>query len=202
MYHPVLVVPPAIKPLTLARAKQHLRVDFDDENATIEALIAAATAYLDGWTGILRRCLCQQQWRSDADAFRTCMRLPLFPAIGIVSVVYRDVAGVEQPVDASNYSLRVDDRGAYVQFVSGFSAPPLSLEGAAVSVTAKYGYADIAGEGDAPATSSVPEDLKAAMLMLLSHWYEHRDAVVMDGAPVALPMAVEAILATYRRLTV
>jgi uncharacterized phiE125 gp8 family phage protein len=197
MYRPVLVTPPAIKPLTLAEAKAHLRLDHTDDDPTVTALIAAVTAHLDGWTGILRRCLCEQTWLVQANTFHRCMRLPLFPVISLTSVGYTDQNGEAQPVDGSSYDLRTDDFGSYVRFFDDFSAPALSSDGAAVSITAKYGYADTAGD---PVTSSVPADLKAAMLLLIAHWFENRQAVVLDGSPVALPMAVDALIAPHRRI--
>ena len=195
MYRPVLVTPPA-PVVTLAEAKAHLRIDHDDDNTTVEAMVAAAVGHLDGWTGILRRCLGDQEWRIDFDCFERCMRLPLFPLIEITGSVYRDANGDEQDVDAAGYVTRVDQRGAYVRFVDGFVVPSVSADGAAISLTARFGYSSDADEGE-----SLPAALKAAILLLAAHWYEHREAVVLDGSPTPLPMAVDALIAPYRRLT-
>lgn len=205
MYAPILITPPAIKPLTLAEAKRQVKIELDDndQDPHLEVLIAAVTAHLDGWTGILRRCLCEQTWRIDADGFAPCMRLPLFPVIAITGVAYRDPDGVEQAVPDARYSLRVDGRGAFAHFDRAFAWPSLHSAGAAVSITARYGYADIAASGNAPASSSVPADIKAGMLLLLAHWFEHREAVVVGragNAPEKLPLGVEALFAPYRRL--
>lgn len=204
MYRPVLVTPPAIKPLTLAEVKAQLRVDHDDQDALIGGLIAAATDHFDGWTGILRRCLCEQEWRIDYDGFDRCMRLPLFPLITVTSLVYRDLAGDEQTVAAQSFALRTDDRGSFVRFADEFSRPPLARGGAAVSLTARFGYPDIPGVGEAPATSSVPDAIKHALRLLIGHWYENREAVAMaagGSAPVVLPMGVQALIDPYRRRT-
>lgn len=47
----VLTVPPAGEPLTLPEAKLHLRVDLDDDDALITALIAAAREQVEFLTG-------------------------------------------------------------------------------------------------------------------------------------------------------
>lgn len=59
---PVLVTAPVATAISLAEAKAHLRIDHADDDAMIEALIAAATAHLDGWRGVLGRCIMSQTW--------------------------------------------------------------------------------------------------------------------------------------------
>lgn len=48
--------------LTLADAKQHLRVDFEDDDGVIESYIAAAIQNIDGRDGWLGRALVEQTW--------------------------------------------------------------------------------------------------------------------------------------------
>jgi uncharacterized phiE125 gp8 family phage protein len=69
MPFPVLVTPPVAAPVSLAEAKAHLRVDFDDEDALISGLIDAATQHLDGWSGVLGRALMPQTWEMSLDRF-------------------------------------------------------------------------------------------------------------------------------------
>ncbi|MBW5800068.1 head-tail connector protein [Halomonas elongata] len=42
------------------------------------------------------------------------------------------------------------------------------------------------------------DDLTTAMLLLIGHWYENREAVVMGTIATQVPMAVEALIAPYR----
>ena len=196
MYRPVLVTPPAIKPVTLTEAKAWLDIGYTDKDTVITGLIGTATAHLDGWTGILGRCLCEQTWRQDFNDFRSCLRLPLFPVISITSVKYTDTDGVEQPIASENYTLKNDDLGAYVEFTSSYSFPSLNSESAAVRVAYLAGYADIAGT---PKTSSVPDDIKNAIALLVRHWFDNPGAVVVGVTAQQLPQGVDALLAKYRR---
>jgi uncharacterized phiE125 gp8 family phage protein len=211
MYRPVLVTAPSITPVTLAEVKAHCRAaDFSDDDVTLSGLLAAATSHLDGWAGILGRCLCEQTWRQDFDCFESCLRLPLFPVISISSVKYTDTNGVEQTIGAENYSVQTDGLGAYVQFIYNFASPPLEqFLPAAVRVEYAAGYADTpAVDADpdgsppveaVPRSSNVPDAIKHAILLLVSHWYQNRDAVVASQAS-ELPMAVDALIAPFRRI--
>ncbi|MCU6671165.1 head-tail connector protein [Enterobacteriaceae bacterium H4N4] len=42
------------------------------------------------------------------------------------------------------------------------------------------------------------EDVKAAMLLLIGHWYANREAVNINNITSAVPFAVEALLQPYR----
>lgn len=68
MLIPVLVTPPSQPIVLLDDLVAHLRLDADDELALVEQLGEAATAYLDGWTGVLGRCVMEQVWRVTVDA--------------------------------------------------------------------------------------------------------------------------------------
>ncbi len=191
MYRPVLVTPPADTAVSSSEVKAHLDISYTDKDSLITALIAAATSHLDGWTGILGRCLMTQTWRQDFDDFWSEMPLPLFPVTSITSVKYTDTAGVEQTIDSANYTLKHDGRGAYVEFVSTYSFPALNAESAAVRVT----Y--VAGDANAAA---VPGAIKHAMLLMIRHWFDNPSAVQVGMPAQAMPMAVDALLAPYRRV--
>jgi uncharacterized phiE125 gp8 family phage protein len=201
MFSPVLVTPPAITPVSLVEIKAHCRAaDFSDDDVLLTAYLSAAVSHLDGWTGILGRALVEQTWRQDFEDFRSCLRLPLFPVISASSLKYLDTDGAEQTVAAENYSIRNDAQGAYVRFLSTYSFPSLNAEGAAVSVTYSAGYATT-GSGES-AVSSVPQAIKQAILLLVGHWYENREAVNVGSSVTVLPMAVDVLLAPFRRMRV
>lgn len=196
MLAPVRTVAPTETPVTLAEAKAHVRAsEFDDDDAFITALIDAATAHVDGYTGILGRALVTQTWRHDfcewpADGV---LRLPLAPVASITSVKYSDADNAEQTVTASgNYALLADARGPFARFTSGFTAPALYDERQdRVRVTYVAGYG---------AATAVPAAIKAAMLLMIGHWYRSREAVVVGQTPADLPMGVDALLTPYRRV--
>ena len=73
---PVLVTPPAALPVDSAVMRAHLRVDHSEEDALIEALIASGTGHLDGWSGILGRCIMPQTWKVTAEPGDIILPMP------------------------------------------------------------------------------------------------------------------------------
>lgn len=71
-----LITPPSSQVVTKEEMKQHLRIMDFDEDAVISGLIAAATAHLDGWRGILGRAIMPQTWRVDALAGDVILPMP------------------------------------------------------------------------------------------------------------------------------
>jgi uncharacterized phiE125 gp8 family phage protein len=209
MHRPVLVTPPSLLPVSLAEAKAHLRVSVSDEDGLIGGLISAATEHLDGWTGILGRCLVEQVWRQDFDRFARCLTLPLGPVLSIGSVTWRNQAGQVATIAGQEYALKTDAGGrSEVRFRDSWSMPSGLHETGAVSVTYTAGYPiipEVPADGDTPAVparSTVPEPIRAAILLLVGAWYENREETAIGVSVTALPnsVAVSALLAPYRRV--
>ncbi|MGZ9812636.1 head-tail connector protein [Pseudoroseicyclus sp. H15] len=185
MRAPVLITPPAGTPVSLAEAKAHLRVDGPDEDGLIESYIEAATAHLDGWTGILGRALMPQTWRQDFACWSPRMGLPLFPVLGIDAVSYLDRDGAAQTLASEAYELHTDTIGAYVCLVQGW---PAAARGS-ISITYRAGYADAV---------SVPRPIHVAILLQVAGLYEHRESSVEGG--LSEHPAVQALTTPYRRI--
>src|SRR5690606_38428902 len=102
-----------------------------------------ATAWLDGYSGILGRALVTQTWRQDFDRFANRLPLPVAPVSAVVSISYFDAGNVQQMLDPGVYELLADARGAYVALRPGQSWPATFRRVDAVSIifTAGYGAA-------------------------------------------------------------
>lgn len=187
MLRPVRTSAPAELPVPVAEAKANSRVDHSDDDAVFEALIGAATAYLDGYAGVLGRCIVSQDWRQDFQDWEGQLRLP-FPDVSSATVTYQDTDNAVQTVAASAYEIVEDARGSVVVFRDAFQKPALYNDMVApisVAFTAGYG-----------AVADVPEPLKAAIKLLVAHWYENREAT---GDTESLPYGVDMLIAPYRR---
>lgn len=187
IYTPVLVTPPADPVVTLAEAKAHCRVDSSDDDDLITALVAAATSHLDGWSGILGRALMPQTWEVSFDCFPAReIRIPLGPVASVTSVKYVDTDGVTQTVSSDDYETDLTGVEGWVVPVADFDWP--ETMDTVNAVTVRW----VAGTGCPPA-------IKQAVLLLVGHWYENREASANSNL-VALPMAVDALIAPLRRV--
>jgi uncharacterized phiE125 gp8 family phage protein len=187
MFRPVLVTPPTLTMVSLEEAKRHCRVDFNDDDDLIFALIQTATSYFDGYSGVLGRALLPQTWRQDFDGFYDVMRLPVGPVQSVTSVIYQDISGVDQTLSAAQYVLLTDDYGSYIQLAADQSWPNVGQRADAVRVTYSAGSATV-----------IPA-IRMAALLLIGHWYANREAGVA-GSMSDLPMGVDALIAPHRVL--
>jgi uncharacterized phiE125 gp8 family phage protein len=194
MLKPVQVVAPLVEPISLEQARAHLRVDHYEEDALIASLIAAATAHLDGWSGILGRALVNQTWLQKFPRFPSgaVLGLALAPVQSIVSITYFDADNVQQTLAGSVYTALDDELGPFVTLQVGKAWPATFAREDAVTVTFVAGYG--------AAASDVPPAIRHAMLLLVGHWYEHREAVVIGTGTAQLPQAVRSLLAPYRKV--
>lgn len=190
MLSPIRTSAPATTPVSLTEVKAHCRVDDTSSDAVLTALLNAAVDHLDGWTGILGRALVTQTWRQDFASFG-CLRLPLGPVASISEVTYFDADNAEQTLSTDVYTLRSDAIGTYVDLKPSQSWPSTYARADAVSVTYVAGTA----------AADVPAAIKAAIMLLVSHWNEHREAAI-EGGVSELPMGVAALIAPYRRVGV
>ena len=186
-----LITPPAAFPVTLAEAKAQCRVDHADDDAILNRLIAAATSYLDARAGVLNRCLINQTWELTLDAFPPDeIQIDLGPVQSIVDVNYDDPSGAAQSLVVTSYILDAASPTAWVVPQDDWPATIEAVNAVRVRFIAGYGGT----------SAAVPDAIRHAILMLVSHWYENREAV---GQPQAeLPMAVTALLAPYRAIFV
>lgn len=61
-----------------------------------------------------------------------------------------------------------------------------------------YESEDSAGYSEDDDAILAGDDVKAAMLLLIGHWYANRESVVIGQTAVTVPFAVESLLQPYR----
>jgi uncharacterized phiE125 gp8 family phage protein len=185
----VLTAPPAIEPVSLAEAKAHLRISHSDEDQLIARLISSARRVVEARTGLL---LISQQWTCFRDAWPEdgMISVPLAPLISVNDLLVYGEDDVAATIDTAHYYADLASRPPRLLLRgSRLWAPPGRVgNGIAINVTAGFGAA----------STSVPEPLRQAMLVLTAHWYEHRG----PGELPPVPLTASALLSPYRELRV
>jgi uncharacterized phiE125 gp8 family phage protein len=180
----VSVITPPHPIVSLEEAKHHLRLDGDEDDLYVSGLVAAAQGNLDGPPGWLGSCLGLQTLEATADSFDFGIRLPYPPHIDIVSVKYDDPSGAEQTLAPSSY--RLDAKGRLICAFGG-SWPSVRNDFGVIRVRYRAGY------------ETPPATARAAILLMVSHLYNNRDAVTVTAAqPAKLPLGVEFLLDPFR----
>lgn len=199
-----LITPPAAEPVSLAEAKLHLRVDFDEDDALIQALISAARQAAEMLT---QRQLVTARWRMVLDSFPGCglmgvpagktftlpghaILIPKSPLQSVVEIRYLDMAGVSQVMPSAHYTVDKACEPARITPVFGQIWPVALPQIGAVSVTFDAGYGSAA---------DVPEGLKSWIKLRLGSLYAHREEVasMARGRIDPLPF-VDGLLDPYK----
>lgn len=181
-----LITPPASFPVALAEAKTHLEYEDTDRDNLINGLIAAATDYVEQWTG---KSLIAQTWRLTLDAFSDTIQFPKNPVQSVTALTYYDTLGALQTFSADDYTVDTASNPAWLVLNSDASWPAIADGVNMVRVDFVAGYA------------AIPASFKHSILLLIGQWFDHRSGV-SDKAMSEVPHAVESLLRPYRDMIV
>jgi uncharacterized phiE125 gp8 family phage protein len=210
-----IVTAPAAEPISTATAKEWLRIEsgVTADDTLIDALVVAARQHveeycqirlitqtvrqtLDRWPGYRANAIMPNDgrisdWKNgEVDYVELIAR----PVQSITSVTLYDDAGNSDTWASSNY--RLSAPGDRSRLVPTDNAAWPSAERRSDAIEIVY----VAGFGNAG--SDVPDAILKAMKLLVAHWYENREAVVIGTITAELPFAVKALLQPYRFITI
>lgn len=184
-----LITAPTVEPVSLDEAKAHLRIDEDNtvENTLLNSLILSSREFCEGFQ---HRGLITQTWELWLDAWpdKDYIQIPLPPLQSVTSVKYYDTDDTEATFSSDYYFVDIKSELGRVALNYGEVWPTTTLRPVnGICVTFVAGYGD--------AATDVPERVRQAMLLLISHWYENREPISTSGAmPKEIPFSVESLL--------
>ena len=189
---PVRTIGPTAELISLADAKAQCRVTHSSEDGLIAELVAAATGWLDGYSGQLGQALIEQTWSQSFSCFPAdrCLRLALGPLRGTPAVTYYDSAGQAQSF--TGFVAVSDVLGPKLVLGAQSSWPSVEDRPDAVTVTWQCGFGTTA--------ASVPVPIIRAAKLLISHWYQNREAAITGTIVTELPLAVQALIRPLRKV--
>lgn len=184
-----LVEAPATTPITLAEAKAQLRVEHTDDDDLLTRLIATAVAYTDTM-GSLGHAMITQKWAQWVGPNPSEVRLILGPVTAVTAVKYYDTDGDLQTDTIGNYQIIGTSFATYVAPAEGFSWPTTQQRSDAIRIEYEIGYGE--------ATTDVPQTLRHALMLLVGHWYDHRENTEYDQLS-DIPFGYDALIGMHRR---
>jgi len=189
-----ITVQPATEPITLVEAKAQLRVDFTYEDDYINTLITTARKYCESYTN---RVFITQTWRQNEDYFTNPIKLKVNPIVSLTSLKYYDTNEAQQTITDLPANFQKDflsDVGSiYEGLTNAFPSIGDTINPIEIITVCGYG-----------AAADVPLDIKHAIKLLVSHFYENREGVNVPMQSIAtqipIPENVKNLLASYRVL--
>lgn len=192
---------PLIDLETCRRQCEVVAIDFDSDTAEathpddpqILIYLGAAIGMAEQFTGLALRL---RTYELALDAFPTCpayIELPRPPFVSLISVTYGD----EEDVTSDGEIYDVDDshQFARVRPVDG-RWPDVVTAPNAIKVRYVAGYVGSEPNSDGALAPQLPEDIKAAILLMLAHLYEHRKDTA-DNSLASIPSGFRFMLKPY-----
>jgi len=181
-----IVTGPSGTAITLAEAKAHLNLDFNEDDTLVTSYIEAATKSIEKYIG--------SPLRTETHKYHFAQWEPVFilndaRIQSITFVKYFDTAGDEQTLTPTgNYVTDLVSLQRKILFLPSASLPTVSeLLAFPISVTVVTGFA------------SLPDDIKLAVKTLVATYYTHRESETLtDGMPATLNSLFKNLLNPYR----
>lgn len=185
----IVIVPAAGAALSVADARRQVRIDPDDTNQDehLAALCAGAQRMVEGELGypILR-----QTRQTHLHGF-PCGPIWLGGGAGlsVSELRYFDRGGDPQILASADYLVDAVSRPAAITPAPFRTWPSTQRRPGAVVIDWQAGWAS---------ADDVPQDLLHAMRLLVGHWDQNREAVVVGTISSAIQMSVDALLDPWR----
>lgn len=166
----IVVAEPTTEPVSLEEVKLFLRLLPDDtsEDDFISGLITAAREYCENFTA---RALATQTIMLYLDSIPSEIEVPMPPlqSVDKIEVIDADKVAHELTAD-TDYMI---DNGEISSIIFTASAQEVAAHLYPINpvqITCTVGY-----------DADIPVGIKQAMLLLVAHWYENREAVATNG---------------------
>jgi uncharacterized phiE125 gp8 family phage protein len=176
---------PSFEVLTQEEVKNHLRIVLEDssEDDLIDTWIKAAREKAETY---LRMALSTRNIDIYLDTFDTEIELNIYPIQSVTYVKYYDGDNALQTMSASNYLTDLVSDLARVEFIN---IPTTYDKYNAVNIRVVAGYT---------AAANVPQQIKQAMLIFISHFDQNRE-LLAEKQLYEIPNSAKWLLDDFRK---
>jgi len=169
-------VEPVSEPITLAQAKNYLKVDFDDDNDLITSLIASARVRLEKYAGVAMSARTLQVV-AYVDEF---IELPYAPLNNITKVEYWDNGTWVEMSVGDYYILGTTYKKIYM----------VANNRMEYRFTYTCGY------------TTIPQPMITALYKLIADLYDYRESSVEDSKPNSNVTSAYELIKPYKRISI
>jgi len=173
-----------VEPVTAEELRSHLRITDGSEDADLGRWLKEARQYCEDITG---RQFTNATFILYLDSFPTEIELAKCPVSSVTHVKYYNTANVLTTLTAvTDYETDLSAEPARIRAAYGTSWPSTydCYKAVVVEFVAGYGAA----------ATNVPECFRHAIKLLAGHWYEHREAVVLNDLPRDVQLTLRHLL--------
>lgn len=187
-----IVTPPSVTAVTLADQKLHTG-SVSDDDGILAVYLASAIAVIEQK---LQRKLITQTWKMWLDCWPVNFAKVLFGDLqSVTSIKYTDEEGTEATLANTVYAVDINSVPGRITLKYGQSWPSVTLNRInPIEIQFVTGY------GAAPA--NVPSDIKNAILLTTSHYYENRENFLIseygNSGVVEVPETANSLLNPHR----
>jgi uncharacterized phiE125 gp8 family phage protein len=194
----VLVTGPSVEPITTTEAKTHLNVSGTSKDTYIDTLIVTARRQIERY---LNRALINQSWKVYYDCWKHEMKIPFgrlqiagaSPGPASPVVKYYNTSGTLTTLTESDYYwvVTTTDPGRIVRkydvtYPELQDGRPDAIE---IAFTAGFGAA----------ATAIPDEIKHAMKLLITNYFEHRGDIVIGGQTAhKIPSYITDLIHSYK----
>jgi len=179
---------PAVEPVTLTEALEHLRVEDDADNTYITNLITAARQTAEEYT---HRQLITATYTYYLNKFYSRIELPRPKLQSVTTLKYYDTSGNQQTLtEDTDYTVVTSSEPGYIVPYYCTSWPSTRDIPDVIEIIFKAGYGN--------AASSVPMAIKQAILLIIGDLYGNRETVITGTIISKFPRTVESLLNPYK----
>lgn len=185
----VRVTAPATAPITLAEAKAQMKVESSDDDTIIQRLIDAAVAFVDV-QGALGKAMITQTWGQWLSPNPSTVYLSLGPVQSVSAIKYYDANGTLQTATLADFNVFGTPNRISVSPKPDKAWPVTQMRDDAIKIEYVIGYGST--------SSSVPETVRHALIMLVSNWYENRETELIGTISKTLPFGFDDLIGIER----
>lgn len=181
----------SIEVLNLTTVKNHLRVEHSDDDTLISGYTESVIDYLESITGRVIGQKVVTQYLNDFPLSDNPIILETNYLSGLTIQYYTDVTSSASTFSSNDY--RIITLGSYTQVQPNNNWVTTDDKEGSVVLTYTAGYYT---------TNDIPKAIKQAALLLIGHYYEHRENVIIGSITSTLDFTIDALITPHKYFSV